>query len=121
MQVLMQVFQNNSKCIFYNQVPRFKTPFYVDEHNPKNLVLYNCGFKICVYFLSVSTNYNVETPKKTTDSTYFSSSFCIVSVIANDLASSLLISSVLCLSELSHSWNIIYEWLIKSHNKKLNN
>lgn len=57
---------------------------------------------------------------KTTGSTYFSSIFCIVSVIANVLASSLLISSVLCLSELSHSCNIIYQWLIKTHNNKLN-
>jgi len=63
-QVFMHVFQNNSKRIFYNQVPCFKTPFYLDEHNPKNLVLYNCRFKICVYFLSLSTSYNVETPKK---------------------------------------------------------
>jgi len=63
-QILLQVFQNNSKYIFYNQVPCFKTPFYLHEHNPKNLVLYNCGFKICVYFLSLSMNYNVETPKK---------------------------------------------------------
>ena len=49
---------------FYKQVPRFKTPFYLAEDKPKNLVLYNCGFKICVYFLSLSTTYNVETPKK---------------------------------------------------------
>lgn len=119
-QVFMQVFQHNSKSIFYKQVSCFKTPFCLAEDNPKISVLYTFGFKICLFLILVH-ELQCGNTKKTTDSTYFSSSFCIVSVIANVLASSLLISSVLCLSELSHSCNIIYEWLIKSHNKELNN
>lgn len=69
-QVFMQVFQNNSKCIFYNQVPCFKTPFYLDEHNPKNLVLYNCCFKICLFLILVHELQCGNTKKQQTVPTF---------------------------------------------------